>query len=927
MTLRNLFARMGAVDARNTNPQRSTKKSSRPAAQQDWLRHAAAAGRDELFAELGSREEGLAADQVERAREFYGTNAMAQAARRPMPLRFLAAFADPFTYILAFIAAVSVLTDWVFASGGDRDLSTPLIIGAMVLVSGVLRFVQDEKSTVAAEALAEMVESCAEVERDGDGGNETPIDEIVVGDVVHLSSGDVVPADLRIFAARDLFVSQASLTGESEPVEKRAELGTAAQAEASSLTDLEDIAFMGSTVISGNARGVVVATGARTMFGEATGTLTGRKRETSFDAGIKSTSRLLMRLMVVMLPIVFVISGVTKGDWVSALLFSLSVAVGLTPEMLPMLVTTCLGKGAVDLSRDHVIVKRLDAIQDLGAVDVLCTDKTGTLTEDRIVLERHLDVNGRENARVLRYAFLNSYFSTGVKNLVDAAIVERALAEGTDEVGAVTNGTAVTAEELACRYHSIDELPFDFERRRLSAVVGDADGRTRMVTKGALEEVLAVCTEVEVDGRVLPLTDELVAHVVEQGAALADEGMRVLGVARKDEPAGTGSLTVEDERDMVLIGYLAFLDPPKESSAAAVRALAAHGVATKVLTGDSPRVATHVCRAIGIPAERVLDGNEVEAMDDGQLAAAVQEVSIFAKLSPAQKARVVSALRGLGHAVAYMGDGVNDAAAMRESDCGISVDSAVDVAREAADIILLEKDLMVLEHGIECGRRTYANMIKYVTMTVSSNFGNIFSVLVAALFLPFLPMTAVQLLLLNLIYDLTCTAVPWDNVDDEAIARPRHWDTASVRRFMVAFGPLSSVFDILTFAGLFWVVCPAVAGGAWGALDAAGQALFVGTFQAGWFVESMLTQTLVVHLIRTEKTPFIGSRAAWPLCALGASGIAVACALPFTPMGAALDFCALPGAFWALLAVMVAGYAAVVCLAKRRYLRRNDSLL
>lgn len=927
MTLRNLFARMGAVDARNTNPQRSTKKSSRPAAQQDWLRHAAAAGRDELFAELGSREEGLAADQVERAREFYGTNAMAQAAKRPMPLRFLAAFADPFTYILVFIAAVSVLTDWVFASGGDRDLSTPLIIGAMVLVSGVLRFVQDEKSTVAAEALAEMVESCAEVERDGDGGNETPIDEIVVGDVVHLSSGDVVPADLRIFAARDLFVSQASLTGESEPVEKRAELGAAAQAEASSLTDLEDIAFMGSTVISGNARGVVVATGARTMFGEATGTLTGRKRETSFDAGIKSTSRLLMRLMVVMLPIVFVISGVTKGDWVSALLFSLSVAVGLTPEMLPMLVTTCLGKGAVDLSRDHVIVKRLDAIQDLGAVDVLCTDKTGTLTEDRIVLERHLDVNGREDARVLRYAFLNSYFSTGVKNLVDAAIVERALAEGTDEVGAVTNGTAVTAKELACRYHSIDELPFDFERRRLSVVVGDADGRTRMVTKGALEEVLAVCTEVEVDGRVLPLAGELVAHVVEQGAALADEGMRVLGVARKDEPAGTGSLTVEDERDMVLIGYLAFLDPPKESSAAAVRALAAHGVATKVLTGDSPRVATHVCRAIGIPAERVLDGNEVEAMDDGQLAAAVQEVSIFAKLSPAQKARVVSALRGLGHAVAYMGDGVNDAAAMRESDCGISVDSAVDVAREAADIILLEKDLMVLEHGIECGRRTYANMIKYVKMTVSSNFGNIFSVLVAALFLPFLPMTAVQLLLLNLIYDLTCTAVPWDNVDDEAIARPRRWDTASVRRFMVAFGPLSSVFDILTFAGLFWVVCPAVAGSAWGALDAAGQALFVGTFQAGWFVESMLTQTLVVHLIRTEKTPFIGSRAAWPLCALGASGIAVACALPFTPMGAALDFCALPGAFWALLAVMVAGYAAVACLAKRRYLRRNDSLL
>lgn len=924
MTMRNLFVRV------DKNSQSPARRGNQAAGQQQWLRHAATATMPELFRELNSSEEGLAAERVDAAREFYGANAVAQATKRPLPLRLLAAFADPFTYILVFIAAVSVLTDWIFATGADRDLSTPLIIGTMVLVSGVLRFIQDEKSTVAAEALAEMVESCAEVERDGDGGNETPIDEIVIGDVVHLSSGDVVPADLRIFSARDLFVSQASLTGESEPVEKRASLAADASATAAAsapaLTDLESLAFMGSTVISGNARGIVVATGARTMFGEATGTLAGRKRETSFDAGIKSTSRLLMRLMLAMLPVVFVVSGATKGDWVSALLFSLSVAVGLTPEMLPMLVTTCLGKGAVDLSRHHVIVKRLDAIQDLGAIDVLCTDKTGTLIEDRIVLERHLDVNGREDARVLRYAFLNSYFSTGVKNLIDNAIVERALAEGTDEVNA-TVGSTTTAEELAERYHGIDELPFDFERRRLSVVVGDAAGHTRMVTKGALEEVLAVCSSVEVDGQVLPLTDELRTQVVRRGEALADEGMRVLGVARKNEPAGAATLTVADERNMVLIGYLAFLDPPKESSAAAIRALAAHGVATKVLTGDSPRVAAHVCRAIGIDAEHVLTGVDVEAMNDGELADAVQRTNIFAKLSPAQKARVVRTLRGLGHAVAYMGDGVNDAAAMRESDCGISVDSAVDVAREAADIILLEKDLMVLERGIECGRRTYANMIKYVKMTVSSNFGNIASVLVAAALLPFLPMTAVQLLLLNLIYDLTCTAIPWDNVDEDAIRTPRRWDTASVRRFMVAFGPLSSVFDILTFAALFFFVCPAVAGGAWGTLDAAGQALFVGIFQAGWFVESMWTQTLVVHLIRTEKVPFVGSRASLPLCALGATGIAVACVLPVTPLGAALDFCALPATFWPILATMVAGYAALAMLAKRRYVRRNGSLL
>lgn len=586
-------------------------------------------------------------------------------------------------------------------------------------------------------------------------------------------------------------------------------------------------------------KNTVAATGARTMFGEATGTLVGRKRETSFDVGIKSTSRLLMRLMLIMLPVVFVISGVTKGDWVDALLFSLSVAVGLTPEMLPMLVTTCLGKGAIDLSHSRVIVKRLDSIQNLGAIDVLCTDKTGTPTEDRIVLECHLDVNGREDARVLRYAFLNSYFSTGVKNLVDNAIIERALAEGTDEVDAVTKGAPVTAEELAEYYHGIDELPLDFERRRLSVVVGDARGRTRMVTKGALEEVLGICSRVEVDGQVLPLTDELAEKVISRGADLADEGMRVLGVARKDNPAGTGILTVDDERDMVLIGYLVFLDPPKESSAAAVKALLEHGVETKVLTGDS----------------------------------------------------------------------------------------AVDVAREAADIILLEKDLMVLERGIECGRRTYANMIKYVKMTVSSNFGNIASVLVAAALLPFLPMTAVQLLLLNLIYDLTCTAIPWGNVDEDAIRSPRRWDTASVRRFMVAFGPLSSIFNILTFAVLFFFVCPAVAGGAWGALDATGQALFVSTFQAGWFVESMWTQTLVVHLIRTEKTPFVGSCASLPLVMLGSMGIAVATLLPASAPGAALDFCSLPVVFWGVLAAMVLGYAAIVSCMKKVYLSRNDSLL
>ena len=916
MTLRNLFLRLVARHDNTTSTNANAPKAC--AGQLDWLRHAASAPAADLLAELNTTEGGLDGASVDTARELWGANAQAHATARPLPLRLAAAFADPFTYILVLIAAVSVLTDWAFAAPGARDLTTPLIIGAMVLVSGVLRFIQDEKSAAAASSLAELVETCANVERDGDGGNETPVDEIVVGDVVHLSSGDVVPADLRIIAARDLFVSQASLTGESDPVEKSAtplSPTTASEPANAAVTDLPTLALMGSTVISGHGRGVVVATGARTMFGEATGMLAGRRRTTATDRGIAATSRLLMRLMLVVLPVVFVISSVTKGNWVDALLFSLSVAVGLTPEMLPMLVTTCLGKGAVDLSGEQVIVKRLDAVQDLGGIDILCTDKTGTLTEDRIVLERYLNVAGQEDARVLRQAFLNSYLSTGVKNLIDNAIIDRARAEAAAASGA--RGNAAETGDLAAGRYAIDELPFDFERRRVSVVVGDERGRTAMITKGAIEEVLAICSAVEVDGTAKPLDSALAAQVTARTETLASEGMRVLGVARKDDPTGGRAICADDERGMTLVGYLAFLDPPKASAAAAVAALASRGVATKVLTGDSARVAAHVCGRIGIDANHVLTGADVERMDDATLAQAAQEASVFAKLSPSQKARVVRVLGELGHSVGYMGDGVNDAAAMRASDCAISVDSAVDVAREAADIILLEKDLMVLERGIEFGRRTFANMSTYVRLTVSSNFGNIISVLVAAAALPFLPMGAVQLLLLNLIYDVTCCAIPWDRVDDERIARPSVWSTRATKRFMLAFGPVSSVFDIVTFAALFFLVCPAVAGGAWDALDEAGRAAFVGAFQAGWFIESMWTQTLVVHLLRTDRTPFLESRAALPLLAMGAAGAALATALPFSPMAGALDFVAPGAAFFPLLLAIVAGFAACVLLVRR----------
>jgi Mg2+-importing ATPase len=894
--------------------------STERACDRDRLRHLATIDPTEAYAETGSAPGGLTPEKVASSREENGANTVSHARRDPVAKQLLLSFADPFTGILIVLAIVSLLTDVVLVAPADRNPATPIIITAMVLLSGILRFVQEKRSGDAAAALASMISTTCNVERPDTGRAEIPLDQVVVGDIVHLSAGDIVPADLRIVVAKDLFVSQSSLTGESVPVEKVAHLSADPEG---SITDMDDLAFLGSTVVSGAAAGIVIACGGQTLFGEMTGMLEARPKKTSFDLGIESVSRLLIRFMLVMAPIVFVVNGLTKGSWLDALLFALSVAVGLTPEMLPMLVTSCLAKGAVDLSRDKVIVKKLDAIQNLGSIDVLCTDKTGTLTEDRVVLERHLDVAGHDDPRVLRYAFLNSFFETGLRNLIDSAIIRRAQEEG------ARNGEEPSADELADTYYRIDELPFDFDRRRVSVVVGDEGGHTRMITKGAVEEVLAVCSTVEYEGRTQPLTPEMAKLVMGHASQMADEGMRVLGVARKDEPAGTGELTTDDERDMTLIGYLAFLDPPKASAADAIAALAAHGVATKVLTGDSALVTCHVCRAIGIPAEGVLTGSDIEGMPDEELSRRVQEVTIFAKLSPDQKARVVAALRGLGHSVGYMGDGVNDAAAMRESDCGISVDTAVDVAKETADIILLKKDLMVLERGIVEGRRTYGNMIKYIKMTASSNFGNIFSVLLASAFLPFLPMQAVHLLLLNLIYDVSCSAIPWDNVDEEFLARPRTWDVGSIGAFMRWIGPTSSVFDIVCYLVLFFVVCPAVCGGPWAdvSADPTLRLLFVGTFQAGWFVESMCTQTLVVHMIRTPKVPFLQSHAAAPLTLLGLAGITLAVVIPYTPVGTALGFFPLPGFYYLWLVGIVCAYMVLVTFVKRAFVHRHGELL
>ncbi|WP_255467304.1 magnesium-translocating P-type ATPase [Raoultibacter phocaeensis] len=676
---------------------------------------------------------------------------------------------------------------------------------------------------------------------------------------------------------------------------------------------------MGTTVISGSATGIVVATGDDTVFGSIAKSLDVKPVKTGFEKGVNSVSWLLIRFMFVMVPVVLFINGFTKGDWMEATLFAISVAVGLTPEMLPMIVTTCLAKGATAMSK-KTIIKNLNSIQNLGSIDILCTDKTGTLTQDKVVLEYHLDIEGNEDDRVLRHAFLNSSFQTGLRNLMDRAIIA-SLEEEQAEKPSLQN--------LSSRYRKVDEIPFDFERRRMSVVVEDEAGKTQMITKGAVEEMLVVSSYAEYHGQVVELTDEVRRFILEKVDALNEDGMRVIAVAQKTDPRPVGAFGVDDERDMVLIGYLAFLDPPKESAQAAIAALNEHGVDVKILTGDNDKVARTVCRQVGIPVDKILTGADVDLLSDSELMREARDVQVFAKLSPQQKARIVTVLRDSGRSVGYMGDGINDAAAMRASDVGISVDTAVDVAKESADVILLEKDLMVLETGIEEGRKTYANMIKYIKMTASSNFGNMFSVLAASAFLPFMPMMSLHLVLLNLIYDLSCTVIPWDNVDKEYLDKPRAWNATSIGKFMVWIGPTSSVFDITTYLLMYFVVCPMMCGGMLfhEIADPAMQAYYIAVFQAGWFVESMWTQTLVIHMIRTPKIPFLQSRASAPVMLLTFTGIAVLTIIPFTAFGASIGLAPLPPIFFVGLAVTVVLYMALVTVAKRAYVRTYGELL
>jgi P-type Mg2+ transporter len=861
---------------------------------------------DGVLAELGSNRNGLTEEEVERRRERFGPNEVAREKPPTWYAELARAFANPFNILLTILAVVSGLT-------GDQEAMTVIVV--MVAFSTGLRFVQEFRSNKSAQALRALVRTSTAVEREGDefpAGStpamrrrEIPMDELVPGDIVYLSAGDMIPADVRVISSKDLFVGQAALTGEALPVEKsdRAERPSVAPA----LTEVPTICFMGTSVVSGTATSVVVATGSNTSFGRMAKGLVGRRADTSFDVGVRKVSWLFIRFIAVMVPIVFLINGLSKGDWLEAFLFGLAVAVGLTPEMLPMIVTTNLAKGAVTMARHKTIVKRLNAIQNFGAMDVLCTDKTGTLTQDKVVLERHVNVVGEEDDLVLALAYLNSFYQTGLKNLLDVAVLEH----------------AELSRELAIdkAYGKIDEIPFDFTRRRMSVVVDREHRMHQLICKGAAEEILDRCRYVrheephlEEEAQVVDLEDERRADAKELVAEMNEDGFRVVAVAYREFPTDHGPYTIADENHLTLAGFIGFLDPPKESAAPALKALGQHGIDVKILTGDNDLVTRKICRDVGIDAEHIVLGSELQSLDDESLGKLVANHNVFAKLTPDDKTRIVKSLKARGHTVGFMGDGINDAGALREADVGVSVDSAVDIAKESADIILLEKSLLVLEEGVIEGRRTFGNTIKYIKMTASSNFGNVFSVLVASAFLPFLPMLPIQLLTNNLLYDFSQTSIPWDDMDPEYLAIPRQWRADDIGRFMVCIGPISSIFDIVTFLVMWYV---------FKASTPARQ----GLFQSGWFIESLLTQTLIVHMIRTAKVPFFQSRAAWPVLLLTAAIMGCGLLLPFMSVGAKLKLVPLPGSYFAWLAAILLCYSLLTQLVKGWYIRRFGTWL
>ncbi len=847
----------------------------------------------QIFEKLQTSDEGISIVEVEDRIEEYGKNIIDVNNNTTLLHRLKEAFINPFNIVLIIVAIVTFITDVVISS--SKDYATFILIVSTIFISALISFFQQTSSDKAAQKLKKMISNTIDGIRDG---NRIIIDfeNLVPGDIVKLSSGDMIPGDVRIIDNKDLFIDQASLTGESNPVEKFAEL----KEKDAELTDLSNIAFMGTNVVSGSATAIIIATGSNTYFGSMAKSLYTVNEKNSFEKGIDAVSKLLIKFMAVMVPIILVINLLTKGELWDSLIFAITIAVGLTPEMLPVIITSTLAKGAVTMSKKKTIVKRLSAIQTFGEMNILCTDKTGTLTEDEVVLEKYMDVYGEESVRILRHAFLNSYFQTGLKNLIDVAIISRAEKE--------------KLNSLKEQYVREDEIPFDFTRKRMSVVLKDNNGKRQLITKGAVDEIIAICSYIELDGQVVELTEEWKKKAYSIYEKNNSEGLRVLAVAQKNEIQGINVFGVQDESNMVLIGFVGFLDPPKRSAKQAISALNKHGVDTIVLTGDSEGVAINVCKKVGISTKTCLSGKDIDNMSDEKLKKASKECKLYAKLTPLQKQRIVRIYQEQGNTVGYMGDGINDSPPLKQADVGISVDTAVDIAKETANIILLEKDLNVLEEGVINGRKTFTNILKYIKMATSGNFGNMLSVVIASIFLPFLPMLPIHILIQNLLNDFAQIGMPFDNVDKEYIEKPKKWNTAGIKSYMFAFGIISTILDIICFIVLWYIM----------RFNTIEKAVL---FQTGWFAFGIISQTFIIHMIRTSKIPFVKSKSSKQLLISTLIVTIITLIISFTDIATIFDLKRLPLQFGFLIIALVAIYAIIIQLYKKVYLKINKEWL
>ncbi len=841
---------------------------------------------EQLFGKYDTSYAGLDNDEVEERLDDYGRNTIELSENNPILNRLKDAIINPFNVVLIVVAAITLLTDVIIVS--NKDYSTFILIMSTIFISSAISFSQSTKSDNAARELKNMITNRMDIIRNNQL-ESIAIEEVVPGDIVKLSSGDMIPADVRFIEAKDLFIDQAALTGESAAVEKYA-----TWTKHDEITDLSNIGFMGTDVVSGTATAIVLTTGENTYFGHMAKSLESVYEQNSFEKGVNSISKLLIRMMCIMLPVILIINLVTKNNIWDSIIFAITIAVGLTPEMLPVIMTSTLAKGAVMMSKEKTIVKRLSAIQTFGQMDILCTDKTGTLTEDKVILERYMDCFGNENRDILKLSFLNSYFQTGLKNLIDLAVINRAEIEG--------------LSPLKQEYVSIDEIPFDFVRRRMSVLLKDEKGNETLITKGAVDEVISVCTYVEVDEKPVKLTEKLRKEAYETYEEYNSDGLRIIAVARKNATRGDKALSVIDESDMILVGFIGFLDPPKASAKGAINALKNHGIKTVVLTGDSEGVAINVCRQVGIDVTNHMSGREIDNYTDEELMEKIQNIQLFSKLSPIQKQRVVQLFQQTGHTVGYMGDGINDSPALKQSDVGISVDTAVDIAKETADIILLEKDLNVLEKGVVNGRKTFTNVLKYIKMATSGNFGNTISVVIASLFLPFLPLLPIHILIQNLLNDLAQIGMPFDNVDEEYILKPKAWDSDDIQKFMFFFGAISTVLDILCFLVLWFIM----------KYDSVEKALL---FQTGWFTFGIISQTVIIHMIRTDKFPFFRSRSSVQLIISTLAVVVATMIISFTDISHYLNLAKLPLNYIQWLLILIFIYIIVIEIFKRIYVR------